>query len=380
MAKQFHPVAELFPLMAGAEFDALKADIAENGLREAIWLHPDGRIVDGRNRYNACMELGVVPVYRAWDGQGSLVTFVVSLNLHRRHLDTGQRGMVAARLANMRQGRQETNGSIDLFVPQSEAAELLNVSVPSVKRAKEVIEQGTPELVEKVEKGEVSVSAAASVATLPFVEQREIVARGVKEILAAAKQIRQTKQYDSLSRKRTIAQSLPPKTYNVILADPPWEYSNTGLNGAAATHYDTMSINELSRLLDRIGLTVADNAVLFLWVTNPLLEESFTLIKEWGFRYKTNIVWVKDRIGTGFYVRGIHEMLLICIKGSFTPINTNQTPPITSALHAPTQEHSRKPDRVYEIIESLYPGCNYIELFARRQRPGWDSWGDGVQL
>ena len=181
-------------------------------------------------------------------------------------------------------------------------------------------------------------------------------------------------------RERRIAeaQSLPPKTYNVILADPPWQYNNTGLNGAAANHYDTMSLTELGGLLWSIGLNIADNAVLFLWVTNPMLEDAFDLINNWGFRYKTNIVWVKDRVGTGFYVRGMHELLLICTRGAMTPIDTNHTPPITSVLKAPTQEHSRKPDQVHDLIERLYPDCNYIELFARRPRPGWDVWGNEV--
>lgn len=88
----FHPIAELFPLMVGAEFDALKNDIAANGLREAIWLHPDDwSIIDGRNRYRACVELGIEPEYRTWDGEGSLEALVDSLNLHRRHLTKEQR-------------------------------------------------------------------------------------------------------------------------------------------------------------------------------------------------------------------------------------------------------------------------------------------------
>jgi hypothetical protein len=84
--REFHEVANIFPMMQGEEFDALKADIAANGLREPIWLHPDGRIIDGRNRYRACCELSIEPEYHTWNGSGSLVSFVVSLNLHRRHL------------------------------------------------------------------------------------------------------------------------------------------------------------------------------------------------------------------------------------------------------------------------------------------------------
>ena len=115
MNKEFHEVANIFPLMQGDEFDALKADIAANGLREPVWLHSDGRIIDGRNRYRACCELSIEPMYRTWDGGGSPVSFVVSLNLHRRHLTESQRAMIAAKLATMGQGARTDIRSIDLM-------------------------------------------------------------------------------------------------------------------------------------------------------------------------------------------------------------------------------------------------------------------------
>ena len=93
--REYHEVASLFPLMEGDEFDALKADIAENGLLEPIWLHPDGRIVDGRNRHRACIETETPPRFETWSGRGSLVSFVVSKNLHRRHLTSSQQAVIA---------------------------------------------------------------------------------------------------------------------------------------------------------------------------------------------------------------------------------------------------------------------------------------------
>ena len=186
--RQYHDVANIFPLMTGADFEALKADIAEHGLREPIWLHPDGRIIDGRNRHRACIEAGIAPEFRTWDGNGLIVPFVVSLNLHRRHLTESQRAMIAARLANMAEGRPTENRSIDL-VSQSEAADMLNVSVPSTKRARAVQANGAPELVEAVERGDVAVSAAAQVATLPQEWQRVIVEHN--EVPEVATELRQ---------------------------------------------------------------------------------------------------------------------------------------------------------------------------------------------
>jgi hypothetical protein len=102
-----HEVARLFPPMTTVEFEAFKDNIAKYGLREPIWTY-GGKIIDGRNRFLACTQLGIAPVYREWDGQGSLLEFVLSLNLHRRHLDESQRAMVAARIAGMRQASGAT--------------------------------------------------------------------------------------------------------------------------------------------------------------------------------------------------------------------------------------------------------------------------------
>ncbi len=130
--RQYHEVANIFPLMQGEEYEGLKDDIAANGLLEPVWLHPDNHmILDGRNRYRACMELGLAPKYRYWDGKGSLVSFVVSLNLKRRHLDEGQRGMVAVKIANMEKTDTLNRGSRSANLPngkvsQSEAADMLN--------------------------------------------------------------------------------------------------------------------------------------------------------------------------------------------------------------------------------------------------------------
>ncbi|MHC4104489.1 MAG: MT-A70 family methyltransferase, partial [Planctomycetota bacterium] len=186
-------------------------------------------------------------------------------------------------------------------------------------------------------------------------------------------------------RKLQIAQrmrdtSADKKEYNVILADPPWEYDNNIKQwGPASLHYTSMSIPDIAHLPEAIDLRIADNAVLFLWVTNPFLQDAFNVVSAWGFQYKTNMVWVKtnlQRPGSGFYIRGRHELLFICTKGSFTPLNKNITPPIGSVISLPVSRHSSKPEEIYELIETLYPGCSYIELFARQKRDQWDTWGN----
>ena len=156
-----HPAAAIFPLLEGTEFEGLVADIREHGLREAVWLDRDGRILDGRNRLRACELVGIEPRFETYEGDDPL-GFVLSLNLHRRHLNESQRAMVAARVATLGRGqrRDRVDGSIDL----STAGELLNVSGGSIKRARVVQEHGGPELVQAVDQGLVTVSDAAAVA------------------------------------------------------------------------------------------------------------------------------------------------------------------------------------------------------------------------
>lgn len=195
---EFHPVADIFPMMTDQEFADLVEDIGAHGLREPIWLHRDGRIIDGRNRYRACLKASVAPEFRTYqDDDEGLVAFAVSLNLKRRHLKEGQRAMVAARIANLKRGRPtETPEIVEIStISQSQAADLLNVSRESVIKAKRVHEQAVPELAAKVESGEVAVSTAAILAEASEEEQREVIASGDnKKIAQRANEIRQQKR------------------------------------------------------------------------------------------------------------------------------------------------------------------------------------------
>jgi hypothetical protein len=181
-----HPLANLFPLLDGPEFAALVEDVRRNGLNEPIVLL-DGKVLDGRNRDAACAQAGVEPRYVEFAGDDPLA-FVISANLHRRHLSESQRAMVAAKLATLKDGQRADR--VEQALPIGRASELLNVGARSVARAREVRDRGAPELVHAVESGDVAVSTAADLATLPSEQQAEIVARGEREILRTAKEIR----------------------------------------------------------------------------------------------------------------------------------------------------------------------------------------------
>src|SRR5215510_14763951 len=161
----FHPLANIFPLLAGEEFDALVADIEASGLCEAVWLY-EGQILDGRNRYRACQILGLDCATRDYPGNDPL-GFVLSMNLQRRHLDASQRAMIAARLATMRQGERTDLVAMSTKLSQEQAAGLMHVSRETVVAAKKVLQDGAPELAQAVDAGTLTVSAAVPLTALP---------------------------------------------------------------------------------------------------------------------------------------------------------------------------------------------------------------------
>ena len=167
---------------------------------------------------------------------------------------------------------------------------------------------------------------------------------------------------------KTLEESVQGK-FPVIYADPPWSYSNSGFKGSAAEHYPTMTTEDICAM----NIPSTENAVLFLWVTNPLLEDAMQVVNAWGFEYKTNFVWVKDKAThLGFYCFGKHELLFIATKGSMLP---KQEGMVNSVVEAVRTEHSKKPEMVYEMIEAMYD-APYLELFARQSRQGWSSFGN----
>ena len=394
--KTFHGVANIFPMMTDAEFASLKADIAENGLREAVWLHSDGSIIDGRNRYKACTELGITPEFRTWDGAGSLVSFVVSLNLHRRHLNSGQLAMVALDILPMLEeearGRQSAAGTgfgrgVDSSVKEltelstepkratAQAAAITGTNRQYVSDAKRISTEA-PKLAAQVRAGTVTMAQATQLVKMPE-EKRNAVQEKMKE-MGTAKVTKAAREV-MLENKKDIP-PLPTGKYRVFYADPPWSYGNSGVindsdgYGRAERHYPTMSIDELCAMGPEVKGMSDDDAVLFLWVTSPLLEECFPVIKAWGFKYKTSFVWDKVGHNYGHYNSVRHELLLVCTRGSCTPDAKELFDSVQSIEKS--RNHSEKPERFREIIDTLYASGQKIELFSRQTVPGWKAWGN----
>jgi len=376
----FHPLSDLFPLMGDREFDELVVDIEAHGQREAVWIL-DGQILDGRNRWRACEQLGISARSTEYSGDDP-VAFVLSLNLHRRHLNESQRAMVAGKIANLPHGANQ-HSPIGDSTTQADAAGLLNVGKRSVERAREVLDRGSPELVAAVQRGQVSVSAASDVSELPHYRQSEIVAKGEKEILEAARQIRsarsEVRREERVARVADMSNPTPglptAERYPVIYADPPWRYEYAeSSTREIENHYPTMDLDAICNL--PVADMATDDAVLFLWATSPKLAEAMRVVESWGFTYRTCAVWAKPQIGMGYYFRQQHELLLVATRGSI-PAPSPATRP-GSVFTADRTKHSAKPAEFAGFIEAMYPTLPKIELFCRSPRDGWAVWGNQV--
>jgi N6-adenosine-specific RNA methylase IME4 len=177
------------------------------------------------------------------------------------------------------------------------------------------------------------------------------------------------------------------KKYNIIYADPPWQYNDKmkmkgvhGLIRGAESFYNTMNLKDICNL--PIKDITADNSMLFMWVTMPFLREAFEVIDSWGFKYKTcGYCWVKKtknnkiHLGMGHYTRGNAELCLIGIKGKKMQFKTRSQSQI---IESEIRKHSQKPDETRDKIVELCGDIPRIELFARQHAEGWDCWGNEV--
>ena len=248
-------------MMSEHELSSLAEDIKKNGLQNAITLY-DGKILDGRNRYEACRISGVEPTFETFDGADPLKA-VISLNLMRRHLDESQRAVVASRVANMTAGRKWESNSADLpnNISQTEAAALFNVSERMIRTVK-AIEREAPDRIPEIESGAITATKVYKLIT--------------------------TKARNEELRRKAV--SAPSGKYAVILADPPWQYSNSGFNESAESQYPTMPTDEICKMDDLVEGWSTPESVLFLWATNPLLPDALKVI------------------GMGFFVQDEHGL------------------------------------------------------------------------
>jgi N6-adenosine-specific RNA methylase IME4 len=352
----------LIPALKPEERKELERSILEEGCRDplVVW---DGYIIDGHNRYEICTEHGLP--FRAVSAHESLQTkddvkdWIERNQLARRNLTADQFRYLLGHVYNRRKkavpnpegiggksGKSVVKSQIGTQQTADVIAEEFGVSKNTVKRAAKFAEQADAD---------------------PEIKQAVMGGENVKKV-------QHQKRRAAIKEKAV----LPDAKYRVIYADPPWKYADKCSDGAVQsggveTHYPTMSIAELCQM--PIKEICEDNAVLFLWVTSPLLFECAPIIEAWGFKYKTSFIWDKVKHNMGHYNSVRHEFLLVCTRGSCTPDNQTLVDSVQSIERT---KHSEKPETFREIIDSLYKHGKRIELFARKKVDGWDAYGNAL--
>jgi N6-adenosine-specific RNA methylase IME4 len=380
---QNHPAADAFPMMESTRFDELKADIQAQGQLEPITVC-DGMILDGRNRYKACTELGIEPLLRNYDGDPW--AYAWSLNGERRDLVAEQRYLIWAKCSENSEVWKAKKKQIKAEADQkrSEAAKG-NDNASKKREDKTVVQQSVAQPFPQPEerrhkstptKATASKTNAGAVARGDQLRKQrpDLAEKVMLGEIKPAEAHRQMKK-DQVAGK---VAELPADKFNVIYADPPWAYNDkqggaiSESYGGAEKHYPSMTMTELKAL--DVPAMAADNCVLWLWATCPLLEDALDLCKAWGFKYKAQFVWDKVKHNMGHYNSVRHELLLVCTRGSATPENVKLFDSVQSIERT---EHSRKPEEFRDIINTLYPSGKKIELFRRGDAPeGWQTWGN----
>lgn len=355
--REYHPAANIFPMMDGAEYEALRDDIAANGLMESVWLDAAGRILDGRNRHRACIDLGIEPRFQTYAGN-SPIAFVVSLNLKRRHLTSSQAAAISLDVlpmleeeARARMSIASANKGVEI-IPHLEqgkarehAAAMFGTNARYVQDAKALKEEA-PDLFEQVRGGALTIPQA----------KRELNRRAADELTA-----------------RPVP--LPVGRYSTVVVDPPWPIEKIEREVAPnqyAMDYPTMSLEQIAawRGVDDIA---ADDAHLFLWTTQKYLPAAFDILREWQFRYVFTMVWHKPG---GFQPFGLPqynaEFVVYGRRGSPQFVDLSD---FMACFAAPRAGHSVKPAAFYETLARVCPGPR-IEMFARQARAGFDIWGN----
>lgn len=341
--------------------------IRDKGILVPITAKQDGTIISGHRRWRAAdlLNMDTVPVTTVtFNSELDERSAIIDFNKQREKTfsqsmaEAEELEAIEGEKAKQRQGTRtdivETFPPSDQGKTRDKVAEQVGLgsgrTYDKAKKVWEAAQQGdekAKEYVEKIDKGKMTTSKA-------YAELR-----------------RETKK----AERQNIEP--PAGKYRVVYADPPWNYGDKrdGRTTGAEDHYPSMTIAELCDI--PVNNITEDNAVLFLWVTSPLLEECFPIIKAWGFNYKTSFVWDKVKHNMGHYNSVRHELLLVCTKGSCLPDNTKLYDSVQSIERT---EHSKKPEEFRQIIEDIYTYGNKIELFARASSPGWEVWGNEPNL
>jgi len=368
----------LIPPLAAEELAQLEANILRDGCRDplVVW---NGTLIDGHNRHAICTKhsLPFETVEMEFDSKAHVRIWMRENQRGRRNLtpawvielELGNKAdlLEIGRLKKVESGKESRDKQLGVLSQndntpeppakintQKELAKAAGVSTGQIGMAEQV-KKKAPELWEKAKQGEVSISSA------------------YKEIKKEEKKAERAAMIED--QKKAIESGevkLPDGVFEVIAMDPPWNYGREydPDSSRVANPYPEMT---QAQLLD-LQPPFADDCVLFLWTTHAFIFDAKELLEKWGFTYKATMVWDKEKIGMGAWLRMQCEFCLVGIKGK--PIWNNTT--WRDIIREPRREHSRKPDTFYEMVESITVGRR-LEFFSREQRSGWSVYGNDIE-
>ena len=372
----------LIPPLTPEEYDGLAASILADGCRDALVLWGD-TLVDGHNRYEICTthDVPFQTVQKEFADRNDVLRWIILNQFGRRNLPAYERAKLALRLkpliakkakanqavyhgnqyGGLSQKSVEVQTQIKPIDTQKEIAKAAGVSHDTIAKVEKIERQAAPEVKEQLRKGEMSINQAYQ--TVRREEKKQEVQQRIEEHAVEQTGVVDIQQTD--------------RKYNIIYADPPWRYWESG-NKNQALHYTTMTINEICDL--PVKNIADDDCVLFLWVTYPILQDAFHVIEAWGFKYSTAaFVWVKKNkqkdtpfFGNGAWTRANSELCLLATKGNVMRLDAG----VSQVVESPIEEHSKKPDCVRELITRLVGELPRVELFCRNPADGWDVWGN----
>ena len=342
------------PPLSDEEYAQLEKNILADGCRDPLVLWGQ-LLVDGHNRYAICTKHGLPfnTVQKEFASRDEALDWTDANQLGRRNLTPDQRSIIRGRRYN--RTKKANDGS---------RGNQHTVAVENSSTASEALAKAHG-VTERTIRNDGKRAEAIEKLALTAPEQAQAVLDGKKKFNVVRREIK-------LELVKEAA-ALPDAKYRVIYADPPWKYGDqlTEDYGPVKFHYPAMTIKELCAL--PVRQLCETDAVLFMWVTSPLLYEAAPIIESWGFTYKTSFVWDKIKHNMGHYNSVRHEFLLICTRGSCTP-DVKQL--FDSVQSIERTKHSAKPEEFRTIIDTLYLHGKRIELFARKPAENWDVWGN----
>lgn len=361
------------------------------GLINPITISTDLELVAGAHRLMAYKKLGFTEIESNIIELNELQQELVEIdeNLIRNELHFTERGEQLLRRKAIyeelhpeakhgkRNGQTSKNEIISSLETKSFAEDIANkidVSARTIQQEIQIAKDLAPSVKDVIRQSDISKTTALKLARLEPNIQEKAIELIIGKDISIEKALKDIKLQEIKNSIITHEPTVITGLYDVIYADPPWKYefSETSSRSIEAK-YPTMTMDELKEVV----VPATDDAVLLLWATAPLLKKAIELMEYWGFTYRTCAVWDKQKIGTGYWFRGQHELLLIGVKGEFSPPKPEFR--VSSVFREVRTVHSKKPDFYYKLIESMFPNRRYLEMFARsKHNSKWTVWGNQI--